>query len=382
MNILLFRKSSLWLIVLLCLTVCSCSSRSGKHTATMNKTVYQPEYAKGFVILGSDSVKSTMIRVTDPWQGSKGVVMDYFIARDGEQPPVGFKGQVIKAGAKKIVCMSSSYVAMYDALGQVDRISGVSGLNYITNEYIRANSDKIKDVGADINYEVVAMMKPDVILIYGIGDEKSATTDKLRELSIPYMYVGEYLEESPLGKAEWVVALSELTDSRDKGIEVFEQIPERYDSLKNLVAGVGYRPKVMLNTPWGDSWVMPPVKSYMPQLIEDAGGDYIYKENTTNSSKPIGLETAYMLVSQADYWLNVNSFNSSDDVLKMNADFAKTKVFKEKKIYNNNLRTTASGANDFWESSVVKPDIVLRDLIKILHPELVSDSLYYYKQLQ
>lgn len=348
----------------------------------LDSIVYQPKYAKGFVILGSDSAKSTIIRVTDPWQGSKGVVMDYFISRGGEMPPAGFKGQVIKAGVRKVVCMSSSYVAMFDAIGQVDRISGVSGINYITNEYIRANSDRIKDVGADINYEIVAMMKPDVILLYGIGDGKSATTDKLRELSIPFMYVGEYLEESPLGKAEWIVALSELTDSREKGIGVFEQIPERYDKLKNLTASVSYRPKVMLNTPWGDSWVMPPVKSYMPQLIEDAGGDYMYKENTSNSSVPIGLETAFMLVSQADCWLNVSSFKTFDDVLQLNADFAKTKVFKRKNIYNNNLRMSSSGANDFWESSVVKPDIVLRDLIKILHPELVSDSLYYYKQLQ
>ena len=98
------------------------------------------------------------------------------------------------------------------------------------------------------------------------------------------MYVGEYLEESPLGKAEWLVALSELTDSRDKGIEVFSEIPKRYQALKDLTASAEQHPTVMFNTPWNDSWVMPSTQSYMAQLVTDAGADYIYKENTSNSS--------------------------------------------------------------------------------------------------
>lgn len=105
-------------------------------------------------------------------------------------------------------------------------------------------------------------LKPDVVLLYGIGDAQTAVTDKLKELAIPYMYVGEYLEESPLGKAEWLVALSELTDSRDKGIDVFREIPKRYQALKDLTASVEQRPTVMFNTPWNDSWVMPSTQSY------------------------------------------------------------------------------------------------------------------------
>ena len=191
-----------------------------------SKNVYTPEYATGFKILGAKNAQSTLIQVSNPWQGAKNVTMSYFISRNGELPPTGFTGPTIPAGAQHIVCMSSSYIAMLDALGQVDRIVAVSGINYIANPYILAHKDSIKDMGPEINYELLLGLKPDVVLLYGIGDAQTAVTDKLKELAIPYMYVGEYLEESPLGKAEWLVALSELTDSRDKGIDVFREIPK------------------------------------------------------------------------------------------------------------------------------------------------------------
>ena len=209
--------------------------------------------------------------------------MSYFISRNGEQAPTGFIGSTIPAGAKRIVCMSSSYIAMLDALGQVNRIVAVSGIDYVSNPYILAHKDSIKDMGPEMNYELLLGLKPDIVLLYGIGDAQTAITDKLKELSIPYIYMGEYLEESPLGKAEWMVVLSELTDSREKGIEIFSEIPKRYLSLKALTESVGQCPTVMFNTPWNDSWVMPSTKSYMAQLVADAGAEYIYKENSSNS---------------------------------------------------------------------------------------------------
>ena len=299
-----------------------------------------------------------------------------------QYPDTCFQPVVIPAGAQRIVCMSSSYIAMLDALEQVDRIVGVSGINYVSNPYVLAHKDSIKDMGPEMNYELLLGLKPDVVLLYGIGDAQTAVTDKLKELAIPYIYMGEYLEESPLGKAEWLVVLSELTDSREKGIEIFRKIPERYLTLKALTESLEKRPTVMFNTPWNDSWVMPSTKSYMAQLVADAGADYIYKENTANSSAPIGLETAYGLIQKADYWINVGSAATLDELKTINPKFSDAKAVREKTVYNNNLRLTATGGNDYWESAVVHPDIVLRDLIHIFHPELVSDSLYYYRHLE
>ena len=376
-------KSIISTITLLCLLfLASCVYNKKTSLEAFKQDVYTPEYATGFKILGAKNAQSTLIQVSNPWQGAKNVTMSYFISRNGALPPTGFTGPTIPAGAQRIVCMSSSYIAMLDAVGQVDRIVAVSGINYIANPYILAHKDSIKDMGPEMNYELLLGLKPDVVLLYGIGDAQTAVTDKLKELAIPYMYVGEYLEESPLGKAEWLVALSELTDSRDKGIDVFREIPKRYQALKDLTASVEQRPTVMFNTPWNDSWVMPSTQSYMVQLVTDAGADYIYKENTSNSSAPIGLETAYGLIQKADYWINVGTASTLDELKNMNPKFADAKSVRDKTVYNNNLRITATGGNDYWESAVVRPNVVLRDLIHIFHPELVSDSTYYYRHLE
>ena len=376
-------KSIISTITLLCLLfLASCVYNKKTSLEAFKQDVYTPEYATGFKILGAKNAQSTLIQVSNPWQGAKNVTMSYFISRNGELPPTGFTGPTIPAGAQRIVCMSSSYIAMLDAVGQVDRIVAVSGINYLANPYILAHKDSIKDMGPEMNYELLLGLKPDVVLLYGIGDAQTAVTDKLKELAIPYMYVGEYLEESPLGKAEWLVALSELTDSRDKGIDVFREIPKRYQALKDLTASVEQRPTVMFNTPWNDSWVMPSTQSYMVQLVTDAGADYIYKENTSNSSAPIGLETAYGLIQKADYWINVGTASTLDELKNMNPKFADAKSVRDKTVYNNNLRITATGGNDYWESAVVRPDVVLRDLIHIFHPELISDSTYYYRHLE
>lgn len=376
-------KTSISVFTLLCLFfLTSCISKKKPSLEAFNQDIYTPEYASGFKIVGAENTASTLIQVFNPWQGAKNVEMSYFISRNGEQAPAGFNGPVIPAGAKNIVCMSSSYIAMLDVLGQADRIVGVSGINYISNPYVQEHRDIIKDMGPEMNYELLLGLKPDVVLLYGIGDAQTAVTDKLKELSIPYIYMGEYLEESPLGKAEWLVALSELTDSREKGIEIFREIPKRYLALKALTESAEKRPTVMFNTPWNDSWIMPSTQSYMAQLVNDAGADYIYKENTSNSSAPIGLETAYGLIQKADYWINVGSASTLDELKTINPKFADAKAVREKTAYNNNLRLTATGGNDYWESAVVRPDIVLRDLIHIFHPELVSDSLYYYRHLE
>lgn len=377
------KKSTLSIFSFLCLLLLtSCISNKKTSLDAFKQDIYTPQYAAGFKILGAENSKSTLIEITNPWQGAKDVVMSYFISRNGEQAPQGFTGPIIPAGAKRIVCMSSSYIAMLDVLGQVDRVVGVSGLDYIANPYIQSHRDRIKDMGAEMNYELLLGLKPDVVLLYGIGDAQTAVTDKLKELSIPYIYIGEYLEESPLGKAEWLVALSELTDSREKGIEVFREIPQRYQALKAMTANITQRPTVMFNTPWNDSWVMPSTQSYMAQLVSDAGADYIYQQNASNSSQPIGLETAYGLIQKADYWINVGTATTLNELKAMNPKFTNAKAVREKTAYNNNLRITSTGGNDYWESAVVHPDIVLRDLIHIFHPELVSDSLYYYRHLE
>jgi len=371
------------LILLLVLTFTGCHDKSSK-LADFNRTAYTPEYASGFDIKGADGRKSVLITVMNPWQGADSITTCLFIARDGEKAPSDFGGQVLEGNAGRIVCMSSTHVAMLDAIGETGRVVGVSGIDYISNPDIQARRDSVGDVGyeGNINYELLLSLDPDLVLLYGVNGA-SSMEGKLKELNIPFMYVGDYLEESPLGKAEWLVALAEAVGKREEGEKVFAEIPVRYNTLKQRVADTALdAPSVMLNTPYGDSWFMPSTESYAARLIADAGGDYIYKKNTGNASAPIDLEEAYLLASQADMWLHTGTASTLDELKAACPKFADTRCFRSGQVYNNNARTNAAGGNDYFESAVVHPDLVLRDLVKIFHPELVEEEFVYYKQLK
>ncbi len=371
-------------VVALCAIVVAACGRKSVSLEDFDKPVYMLEYASGFDIQGADSKQSVLLTVTNPWQGADGIAVQLFIARDGETAPEGFDGQVLEGDAERIVAMSSTHIAMLDAIGEVDRVVGVSGIDYISNPDIQARRDRIGDVGyeGNINYELLLSLDPDLVLLYGVNGA-SGMEPKLRELGIPFLYVGDYLEESPLGKAEWLVVLSEVVGKRAEGEKVFAEIPVRYNALKQRVAeNTLDAPSVMLNMPYGDSWFMPSTESYAVRLIKDAGGDYIYKKNMGNASTPIDMEEAYLLASAADIWLNVGMASTLGEVKAACPKFVDTRCFRNGYVYNNNARTNAAGGNDYFESGVVHPELVLRDLVKIFHPELVEEPFVYYKRLK
>ncbi|MCM1450029.1 MAG: ABC transporter substrate-binding protein [Clostridiales bacterium] len=371
-------------IVMLGLICTSCNGSNASKLGDYNMKIYTPAYASCFDIMGAEGKENVIISVRNPWQGAEDVTTQLFIARGGEAAPDGFDGQVLQGDAKRVVVMSTTHVAMLDAIGAVDRIVGVSGLDFISNESIRSRRASIGDVGyeGNVNYELLLSLNPDIVLLYGVKGA-SVMEGKLKELGIPFMYVGDYIEEDPLGKAEWLVALSEVVGMRSEGEQLFAGIPQRYNNLKNMVKERGKSaPKVMVNTPYGDSWFMPSVDSYAVRLIDDAGGSYVYDKNRGNASVAIDLEEAYRLVSAADMWINVGTASTLDNVKGMCPKFTDALCFTRGEVYNNNRLTNESGGNDYFESGVVNPDIVLRDLIKIFHPELVEEDLVYYQRLQ
>ncbi len=364
--------------------IVSCTGGSG-DLSQWNEEVYVPEYAGGFRILSAEGMQSVIITTSSPWQGASGEERAVFVSRNGESAPDGFKGEVLKGNADRIVCMSSSYIAMLDALGETGKITGVSGMDFISNPDILAKKDRIADVGYDgnIDYERLVAASPDIVLLYGITGA-SGMEDKLKELGIPFMYIGEYMEESPLGKAEWCVPVAEIIGRRDKGIEVFRKIPQRYDSLKSIASEAEYRPKVMVNIPYGDAWIMSPPGSYIGRLIADAGADYIYPGDTTEVSRTIDIEEAYKLVNECDYWINTGRVATKAALIAELPKFSGMPCLEEGRVYNNNLRLNGRGGDDFWESGIMHPDIILEDLITIFHPGLLDSGrqLYYYRKLE
>lgn len=353
----------------LILLLISCGSTRVVKTDLVLDTVYQNRYAEKFLILGSKD--SLTLRVFNPWQGAQAVSYDYTFPKDPTRQP-------------RIVCMSSSHVAYLDAIGACENIVGVSGVKFITNPKIRLAS--VPDVGYDnnLNYELVVALKPDYLFVYEVAGENSATTKKLEQLGIPIIYIADYLERTPLARSEWLIAFGAIMGRMDQSVEFFEEITDNYIQIRDSVAKTaGVKPKVMLNSPYRDVWYVPGDRSYLVQLIRDAGGDYLAQGVDSDISRPIGTEVAYELLSQADIWLNPGGAKTLAEVKNSNPRFNRLSVVLKGEIYNNNARSTPEGGSDFWESGSLRADIILKDMSKIFNPNYYPiEKLYYFHRLQ
>ena len=377
-----------YVLSLFCICLCvNCGERPGKAWTLPDDadTLYMPKYAKGFELYGVG--RSAILCVKDPWQGARGVEKWVFLARDDERPPRGFDGTVVRVPIRRAVCMSSSHVAFFDALDALSVVSGVSGGRFITNAVIRQKLEQgtVRDVGTEqnVNIELVTALQPDVLFTYGLSGESSVATDRMREMHVPVVYVGEYVENHPLGKAEWIVVMGEMVGRRKEAVTLFDSIEEEYNRVRKLAQQVQERPAVMLNAPWRDTWYVPGDRSYMVRLIVDAGGDYVCRGEDTEQSRPISMESAYVFINQSDVWMGPGAATTLDEVLAENPRLRDVLPVSRGQVYNNNLRRTPEGGSDFWESGTVYPQIILKDMIHIFHPELLPEhQLYYFRKLE
>lgn len=370
------------LLLLLLLEGCQESSTSYEELLT---PLYTPEYATGFTIYGLEDYQSTIIRITNPWQSATGVVMDTFIQRGEEEPPKGFEGQIIKADAERLVALSTTNIGMLEYLGRDHRVVGVSGLKYVFNEWITDPKNGVKELGEQIQYETLASLQPDVVFCYGVADGQKMMTDKLEELGVPYIFSAAYLEGEALGKSEWLVMFAEIEDMREEGVALFQKIVTNYFEAKALTAGIPQeqRPKVMLNTPFNDAWVLPPNKSTTTSLMRDAGADPFYGKKEVGDVTQIGMEEAFAMLREADFWIGLGHatkrFSELPPALRSHA--SEMRPVQLNQLYNNNAITTPGGGSAYYQEGIVRPDLILRDLIEIFHPELQEHELHFYRHV-
>jgi iron complex transport system substrate-binding protein len=371
-------KKTLYLISLFLVVACGAKQKHSKPQG--GGEIYKPKYANGFSLARSGD--ATILRVTDPWQFASEVEFNYLLSPNASPKALN----EIKIPVTKAICMSTTHVAFISALKQTSSITGISGLRHVSDSTVIAlgKANKIVDVGYDSNlsYELIFSLKPDVVFAYGVRGEFAVIEKKLNELGVKVVYFGEYMEDTPLGKAEWIVAMSAFFAGQQHAEEIFQRIETDYLNAANMTLNVEYKPKVMFNVPYKDTWYLPGTKSYMVKFVNDAGAEYIYPENEGRNSYPMSIEKAYSIAQNADFWLIGNSSKSLTELKNVDARMSDIPAFKKQRIYNSNLRANDYG-DDFWESGIVKPNLILKDLIKIFHPELVPEhELYYYRELK
>ena len=138
---------------------------------------------------------------------------------------------------------------------------------------------------------------------------------------------------------------------------------------------------MVVGLPFKDVWHVPDADSYLTRFLRDAGSTYAWdKTKSPQGSLALSFEAVAPVALTAEYWLQTGSASTKAEIIAQDARYAAFGPFINSQLYNNNRRTNAQGANDYWESGAMRPDLVLADLIKILHPELLPNwSLYYYQ---
>lgn len=330
----------------------------------------------------------SQVSVLNPWQGARDVAQEWYLIREGIKLPLYIDSlKVIRVPVRKIVCMSTTHLAMLSALGEAGSVAGFSGTRFIYSDSIleRVNKGEIREVGYEdnLNKELILKLDPDLVMVYGIGSESTGYIGKLKEMGVRVLYNADYLENDPLGKAEWIKLMGVLCCKEKMADSIFCKIEKEYNELKSYVlANSGERPKVLLGLPFRDTWYISPGNSYISAIIRDAGGEYLWKDTESAVSMPIGLENVFLKALTADYWLNTGSANSRSDVVSIDERLSQLECFKTGNLFNNNKRTGRDGGNDYWESGSLNPQIILRDIASILHPDLFrGNELIYYRKL-
>jgi iron complex transport system substrate-binding protein len=340
-------------------------------------------YARGFSIVKTPFF--TKLTVYNPWENAGNCHIEYYLVPEGTKND-SLKNRII-VPVKRAICLSTTHVAFLSALGVTDKICGLSGSNYVSDSVLNKRIEKgeVPDVGYDqnLNYELIVQLKPDVVFAYGVGSEVVGFINRLKDLGIPVVLNAEYLEQSPLGKAEWIRFIAPFFNKGETGDSIFKSVEKNYIKLKNSIANCQNRPLVMTGMPYKDQWWVPGGKAYLSTMLNDAGANSLWKDNLSSESFVISPEQMIVKAEKADFWIHTGFVTSMKGIAGFDSRFTKFAPYINNKVYNNDLRMSHGGGNDFWESGVVHPDWILKDLISIFHPEISCQQLlYYYRKLE
>jgi len=375
---------SIPIIALLIFSGCSYSNK--RTTDEISDKVNQITKAERFTLEKKNGW--TEIKIINPWQGASGVNQIFYLVKRGtKMATLPDSSSVIFVPVRKIICTSTTHIAMIEALGEVNSVVGVSGTNLIYSPEVIKNVNKglVGDIGydANLNKELIIKLSPDLIMIYGIGSESTGYVGKVKELGIKVIMNADYLETDPLSRTEWIKLFGALYCKENLADSIFESEVEKYIKLKKYIEqNISVRPKVLLGLPFKDTWYVSSGNSFISKLISDAGGDYLWRDTESSISMPYGIENVYLRGLTADYWLNVGSISSKNEISAVDQRLNDLPCFKNDNLFNNNKRVTSNGGNDYWESGSLYPHLLLKDIATILHPEVFEDhELVYYKKI-
>ena len=284
---------------------------------------------------------------------------------------------------KKLVATSTTHIPMIEILDETNSLIGFPTTNYISSKKTieRVKQGKIKDLGneQDFNTEVLISLQPEVMIAFSMG-KSSKLYENIEQNGIPVIYNGDWLEDSPLGRAEWIKFFGALYDKNEEADSIFRAIEFEYLKAKKIALQAQNKPTIMSGVLYKDKWNLPAGESFTAQLYKDANTDYLWKNSEGQGSLVLSFETVFEKAEKAEYWIGSGYYTSMEEVAAANAHYQQFETFKTKQIYSFSKRRSENGGVEYFEFGPLQPDVVLKDLIKVVHPELLPEYEPYFLQ--
>ena len=372
-------------IALLFLFFISCKEQKDDKILT-NHSKYSTSinYAKGFDIAYRDGYK--VITVKNIWPGSE-KEFRYALIKKGHllEMPESYD-EIITIPINEIVVTSTTHIPSLEMLEVDTTLVGFPSLDYISSQKTRKriNQGFIKELGKneDLNTESLLDLNPDVIVGFAI-DNHDKTLKTIKKTGIPLVYNGDWTESSPLAKAEWIKFFAAFYDKDTLANRLFSNIENEYLNAKKIAFNAKSKPTVLSGAMYKDIWYLPQGKSWAAQFIADANGDYLWKETKGTGSHSLSLESVLEKAEHAEIWIGPSYYTNLVQLKKAHAVYQHFDSFKNKKVYSFTNKVGDTGGLIYFELAPNRPDIVLKDIIKILHPELLPNhKFYFFDQLE
>ena len=336
------------------------------------------------------------VTVSRPWKGAREPLRYTLLLPDaggsaGSAAPPSTSSKnsslEIHLPVRRIACLASVHVGYLKALNATGTIMAIDAANHIYDPAVR-NGIKAGKIfaagsGAQLNVERLLAAKPDLVLANAVGISEYQALERLRRAGIPVLITAEWMEDHPLARAEWVRLFGILLGKERAGDSLFKVIETSYLQQAKFARARSHKPTILIGGPFRDQWFVSGGRSFMARFLEDAGGDYLWKNDTTAGGVPLSFETVLTSAREADLWLYpgdfTNHWNTLGDGSRQDSRFVTFNAFRRGDVYGNDARRLPDGANDYWESGNVNPHRMLADLISIFHGS--EDSLFYHRRI-
>lgn len=331
-------------------------------------------YATFFDIKQKDGYK--ILEVKSP-QGTGKIIKRYYLVKKGRPVPKNLdKKMVTRVPLNHVVITASTQVAYLERIKALEHISGVSEIQYFKNPTIKKQYKKgaIKDVGAatNLNNEILLNIDPGIIFISLFHHKNNR---KIEELGIKTCIDAAYLENTPIGRAEWVKFFAAFFDQGQLADSVFNTIKTKYQAIKQITSNLEHKPTIISGKKYGQIWHVPGGKSYMARYYADAGADYLWTNTGQTGSIALDFESVYAKGANADYWCfkeRGNHFSYTSLVHEF-GPYSNFKAFKKKRVIVCDVST-----KPYYETGVMQPEVILADLVNLIHPNLLVEHKNVY----